>query len=98
MIDLAKAQCTDFAACLNQDFEVVTQVGPQVLQLFEARPLGARPDAAREPFALSFRGPAELRLPQGIYKVSNMQLGDMEIFLVQIAADQTSSAFEAVFN
>ena len=98
MLDLAKVQCAEFAACVNQDVEVVTSAGPLVLQLFEARPLGARSGAAREPFALSFRGPAELRLPQGIYKMSNVQLGEMEIFLVQIAADQTSSTFEAVFN
>jgi hypothetical protein len=28
----------------------------------------------------------------------NPQLGEMEVFLVQIAGDQTSSTFEAVFN
>jgi hypothetical protein len=98
MIDLAKVQCSDFTPCVNQDFEIVTSAGTLVLQLFEARPLGARPGAAREPFALTFGGPAELRLPQGIYNMSNAQLGEMEIFLVQIAADQTSSTFEAVFN
>ena len=98
MLDLAKVQCAEFAACVNQDFEIVSGGGPLVLQLFEARPLGPRPGVAREPFSLTFRGPAELRLPQGIYKMSNAQLGEMEIFLVQIAADQTSSTFEAVFN
>ena len=99
MLDLAKVQCSDFAPCVNQDFEIVTSAGPLVLQLFEARPLGtAHREGDREPFALKFRGPAELRLPQAIYKLSNTQLREMEIFLVQIAADQTSSTFEAVFN
>ena len=99
MVDLAKVQCAEFAACVNQDFEIVTSAGSLVLQLFEARPVGSLHSLAkREPFALTFRGPAELRLPQGIYKMSNAQLGEMEIFLVQIAADQTSSTFEAVFN
>jgi hypothetical protein len=28
----------------------------------------------------------------------NSQMGEMEIFLVQIGADQGSSSFEAVFN
>ena len=98
MLDLAKVQCADFAACVNQDFEIATSGAPLVLQLFEARPREAPEGATRDPFTLTFRGPPELRLPQGIYKMSNAQLGEMEIFLVQIAADQTSSTFEAVFN
>lgn len=96
MLDLAKVQCADFAACVNQDFEIATSAGPLVLQLFEARSQTA-PDAGRDPFLLTFRGPPPLRLPQGIYRLSNAQMGEMEIFLVQIAADQTSSTFEAVF-
>ncbi len=47
---------------------------------------------------LTFRGPAPLRLSQGIYKMNNATVGEMEVFLVQIAADETSSTFEAVFN
>lgn len=97
MLDLAKVQCAEFAACLNQDFEIVFSDGTLPLRLSEARPRSA-PDAGREPFTLTFHGPASLRLPQGIYKMSNATLGEMEIFLVQIAADQTSSTFEAVFN
>ena len=97
MLDLAKVQCANFAACVNQDFEIVTSSGTVVLKLFEARSRPA-PDAGRDPFTLTFRGAPELRLPQGIYRLSNAQLGEMEIFLVQIAADETSSTFEAVFN
>lgn len=97
MLDLAKVQCADFAACVNQDFEIATSAGPLVLQLFEARPRTA-PDAGRDPFTLTFRGPPPLRLPQGIYRLNNAQMGEMEIFLVQIAADETCSTIEAVFN
>lgn len=97
MLDLAKIQCADFAAYVNQDFEITTSAGPLVLQLVEARPRTA-PDAGRDPFTLTFRGPPPLRLPQGIYRLNNAQMGEMEIFLVQIAADETSSTIEAVFN
>jgi hypothetical protein len=98
MLDLAKVQCADFALCVNQDFEIATNGAPVMLQLSEAR-LRDRPEGAtRDPFTLTFRGAPEVRLPQGIYKMTNAQLGEMEIFLVQIAADQTSSTFEAVFN
>lgn len=98
MLDLAKVQCADFAACLNQDFQIVFTDGTLVLQLSDASARTAPEGATRDPFTLTFRGAPELRLPQGIYKMSNATLGEMEIFLVQIAADQTSSTFEAVFN
>ena len=98
MLDLAQVRCEQFAACLNQDFAIILSDGALLLQLSGARPLGKRPESLREPFALTFLGRAGLRLPQGIYKMRNATLGEMEIFLVQIAADQTGSTFEAVFN
>ena len=98
MLDLAKVQCADFAPCVNQDFEIATNSAPLVLRLFAASAQTAPEGATRDPFTLTFRGAPELRLPQGIYRMNNAQVGEMEIFLVQIAANQTSSTFEAVFN
>jgi hypothetical protein len=98
MLDLATVRCEEFAACLNQDFEIVFPDGKVVVKLSEARQLGSRPESIREPFSLTFRGPANLRLPQGTYKMRNPTLGEMEIFLVPIGADQTSRTYEAVFN
>ena len=98
MLDLAEVRREQFAACLNQDFAIVLSDGALLLQLSEARPLGTRPESIREPFSLTFVGRGGLRLPQGIYKMRNTMLGEMEIFLVQIAVDQNRSAFEAVFN
>ena len=98
MLDLAKVQCADFAACLDQDFQIVFTDGSLTIKLSEARARTAPEGSLRDPFTLTFRGAPELRLPQGIYRLTNATLGDMEIFLVQIAADQTSSTFEAVFN
>jgi hypothetical protein len=98
MLDLASVCCAQFAACLNQDFEIVFSDGTLPLKLTEARPLGVRPESIREPFALTFVAGQPLRLPQGVYKLRNPALGEMEIFLVQVAVDKTSSTFEAVFN
>jgi hypothetical protein len=98
MLDLAHACCEQFAACLNQDFAIVLADGALLLQLSEVRPLGKRPESLRDPFALTFLGRAGLRLPQGIYKMRNPEMGEMEIFLVQVGVDQSSSTFEAVFN
>jgi hypothetical protein len=98
MLDLAGVRCEQFAACLNQDFAIVLSDGALLLQLSEVRPLGKRPESLRDPFSLTFVGRAGLRLPQAIYKMRNAQLGEMEIFLVQVGTNQTSSSFEAVFN
>ena len=98
MLDLASVRCEQFAACLNEEFEIVFTDGVLPVKLTEARPLGVRPESIREPFALTFVLGRPLRLPQGIYKMRHPTLGEMEIFLVQIAADQSSSSFEAVFN
>jgi hypothetical protein len=98
MLELDKVECEQFTPCLNQDFEIVFPDGTLPLKLTEARPLGVRPESIREPFALTFVAGRPLRLPQGIYKMQNPTLGEMEIFLVQVAADQSSSTFEAVFN
>jgi len=98
MLDLATARCEDFAACLNQDFAIILSDGALLLQLSEVRPLGKRPESLRDPFALTFLGRAGLRLPQQIYKMRNATLGEMELFLVQVGADQSGSTFEAVFN
>lgn len=98
MLDLATARCEQFAACLNQDFQIVFTDGTLAVRLSGAQTREAPEGAMRDPFTLTFLGPAKLRLPQGIYKMNNATLGEMEIFLVQIAADETSSTFEAVFN
>jgi hypothetical protein len=98
MLDLATVSCEQFAACLNQDFEIIFSDGTLPVKLAEARPLGVRPESIREPFSLAFVASRPLRLPQGTYKMRHLQLGELEIFLVQVAADQTSSTFEAVFN
>jgi hypothetical protein len=99
MLSLATVRLDQFAACLNQDFEIVFSDGTLPVKLVEAQPWGPdQPSNARQPFTLTFRVDRNLRLPQGIYKMRNANLGEMEIFLVQIAADANSAAFEAVFN
>jgi hypothetical protein len=98
MLELDKVTCAQFAPCLNQDFEIVFSDGVLPVKLSEARPLGVRPESIREPFALTFVIDRPLRLPQGIYKMRHGSLGEIEIFLVQVAADQSGSTFEAVFN
>ncbi len=99
MLDLATVRCEQFAACLNQDFEIVFPDGILPVKLTEAKRWGPdQPATVRQPFNLTFRLEKSLRLPQGTYKLRHATLGEMEIFIVPIAMDQTGSIFEAVFN
>ena len=99
MLDLASARLEDFAPCLNQHFEIVFSDGTLPVRLSEVKQWGSdQPAHIRQPFTLTFRVERSLRFPQGTYKMRNAQLGEIEIFLVQVAADQDSSTLEAVFN
>ena len=99
MVDLATIRREDFAAYLNQDFEIVFPDGILPIKLVEAKQWGPdQPPNTRQPFSLTFQVDRSLRFPQGTYKMRHANLGEMEIFLVQIAADQNSSTLEAVFN
>ena len=99
MLELDKVTCEQFTACLDQDFEIVFTDGALPVKLSEAKLWGPeQPVHVRQPFSLTFRVERNLRLPQGTYKMRHAELGEMEIFLVQIAIDQSSSSFEAVFN
>lgn len=98
MIQLDQVRREEFDACLEQEFAIETGAAPLVVHLQEARPGSVRPGAIREPFALTFRGPPGLRLPQGIYRMRHAQLGEMEIFIVQVGSDAAGSYFEAIFN
>ena len=51
-----------------------------------------------ENFSLEFLGPLDAPLVQGIYRLANEQMGDMDIFLVPIARESAGTVYEAVFN
>jgi hypothetical protein len=98
-MDLATVRCEEFAACLGHGFEIVFTDGTLPVKLVQAKQWGPdQPPNIRQPFTLMFRLARNLRLPQGIYKMRHAQLGEMELFLVQVAADANSSTLEAVFN
>jgi hypothetical protein len=99
MLDLATVRLEQFAACLNQDFEIVFSDGTLPVKLIDAKPWGPdQPAQVRAPFALTFHVARNVRFPQGTYQVRHAHLGEMDIFLVQVAADANSSTLEAVFN
>lgn len=51
-----------------------------------------------EPFSLTFRGPRELTLPQGTYRLAHPALGSLDVFLVPIRGAATTVDYQAIFN
>ena len=99
MIPLDTVDYGTFAPLLGHGFITTAAGASVVLELTAARQLGhKRPDAAREPFSLAFRGPQGLRLPQGTYQFACEALGMIEIFITQVADGPQGAEFEAVFT
>lgn len=99
MLDLATVRLEQFAPYLDQEFQIVFADGTLPVRLTEAKPWGPdQPGQVRPPFVLTFRVARHVRFPQATYQVRHAELGEMEIFLVQVAADADSSTLEAVFN
>lgn len=51
----------------------------------------------RRQFDLLFRGPAAPVHPQGTYVLTHAELGELEIFLVPVGADDQGVRYEAAF-
>lgn len=99
MIPLESVDHDTFAPLTGQVFSTTTASGRLEIQLGEVKKLGhRRADAARDPFSLIFRGPQGLRLPQGTYVLACESLGEIELFITQVADGPQGSEFEAIFT
>ena len=99
---LDKLSKADFEKCLHQKFLVhVAEQEPLETELVEVSgltPADDDPDR-REPFSLIFRGPAEARLQQSIFKVENETLGSLELFMVTVGeAEDGGLRHEVIFT
>ena len=88
---------TTFAERLGETFRV--DDGALELELIEATAgIASRPDAARTPFSIVFRGPLEPVLPQQIYRFEHDELGTFDLFIVPIGPDDSGMQYQAVFG
>jgi hypothetical protein len=85
-----------FNARLNAVFGVAGYEGVQ-LELSEAAK-SVHATTEHQAFSLTFRGPADPLLPQQIYTLESPADGALEIFLVPVARDKSSTQYEAVFS
>ena len=86
-----------FAPNANTKFQVqVDENTPVDLELVEVTELKVYP--RQEEFTLTFRGPLELFLGQGMRGFTHDQMGEFELFIVPIKQDAHGFYYEAVFN
>lgn len=86
-----------FTPVVGDVFEVdAGEAGMLELKLVEAT-AAPDPNAPREPFTLTFKGPVEPILAQQIVPLRHGSLGTLEIFVVPVGRDADAASYEAVF-
>ena len=86
-----------FSQNVNTKFQVQVDENTRVeLQLTEVSELKVYP--RQEEFTLTFRGPLDLFLDQGVRPFTHEQIGEFELFIVPIKQDADGFYYEAVFN
>lgn len=87
----------EFARCVDEKFSVTGDpAGAFDIRLVDVN--GRTNTPGQEIFALLFHGPRAPYLPQGIHKLVNERLGELDIFLVPVGQDSDGFQYEAVFN
>ena len=90
----------DFEPLLDNDFKVLHDGNPVRLTLSALDIMEDRHSApgARQSFSLTFLGPLEPLLPQGIYTLNNEALGSIDLFMVPLGPLEKEQRYEIVMN
>ena len=87
----------EFSQHANSKFQVQGDDNiPVELELIDVSELKQYP--RQEEFTLTFRGPLELFLGQGIRPFTHDQMGEFELFIVPIKQDADGFYYEVIFN
>jgi hypothetical protein len=99
MIPLESVDHDTFFPLIGGTFALGTGEGRLELRLTAVRKLGHRREGApRDPFSVIFTGPQGLRVPQGTYQFECETLGEIGMFITQVADGANGSEFEAIFT
>lgn len=91
----------EFAQHVNTNFRVeIESPKPIDIKLITVTPRAIEPheEAGMERFSVVFSGPADVFLPQNIYRVVHPEMGEFEVFLVPIKQEAEGFRYEAVYN
>ena len=91
----------DFRKQLGTKFGVRAEAPrPFEIELVEVQGWTTRPEEQQgmERFTLTFRGPADIYMPQNTYTLAHGEMGELDIFLVPLAQDERGFSYQAVFN
>lgn len=90
----------DFKPLLNDTFEISCDGTPVTLTLSAVDVADERnaPPGARLSFSLTFLGPLEPLLPQGIHTLRHETLGALDLFTVPLGPGEDGQRYEIVFN
>jgi hypothetical protein len=86
-----------FADCLQERFRVMLP-DAEAFDVELAQVSEQVRTARQEAFSVVFRGPTAPFMEQGIYRMRNEKLGELQLFLVPIGRDDGGCLYEAVFN
>ncbi len=89
-----------FEPLLNGEFEVLCDGSPVSLTLSAVDVMEERYSrpGARLSFSLTFSGPLEPLLPQGVYTLRNEALGVLDLFIVPLGPVLDGQRYEIVMN
>lgn len=98
MTALDRLTVGDFTPTVGQAYALdLDGQGTLDFTLLEAVQKGqAPPGAARDPFALVFRGPLDPQLPQRTYGIEHEAFGRLLLFLVPVARREDGMRYEAI--
>ena len=93
----------EFSRHLDTTYRVNVEAPKLIeLELVEVKPYPHKDkpgeQGGMERFSLFFYGPADRFLPQGIYRLTHSQMGDLSLFLVPVGQHERGFRYEAVFN
>lgn len=90
------ASVADFERAVGSVFGIAIGGRSVSLELTAVRQIVASPRPGGG-FALMFKGPRDIGLPQATYHFTNDAITD-DIFIVPVSVDATGYVYEAVFN
>jgi hypothetical protein len=95
---MAELTESEFSKHLNTSFQLTVEDREFQLLLVEVKAYLPQENeqGGMERFSALFKGDAYL--PQSLYHLSHDQMGELDLFLVPVAADQRGYQYEAIFN